>query len=71
MYNKKIDLFLEEHNMNYLYLILTNLEIKRLNNLPPEVKQKFTKKIPEMALEHIADNFIPDYTTEEENIFED
>lgn len=63
--NRKVDNFLEENNMNFLYLILAGLEVNRLEHLPIEVKDKFDKKIPDMALEHVADNYIPDYAVEE------
>jgi len=64
MINNKIEHFLEKGNMNYLYCLLTNLEIERLNKLPSYVKQKFGEKITELAMEHVADNEIPDYLNE-------
>lgn len=69
--NRKVDNFLEENNMDFLYLILAGLEVERLENLPVEVKDKFDKKITELALEHVADNYIPDYASEEEHLFAD
>lgn len=63
--DKRIDQFLETNNMDYLYLILANLEVERLSNLPDFVKKNFTKKISDMALEHTADNDIPDFILEQ------
>jgi hypothetical protein len=67
MLNPKIEHFLEKHNMNYMFLLCANLEVKRLSNLPGFVKEKFDRKITEVALEHVSDNDIPDYVTEEDN----
>lgn len=64
MINKKIELFLERNNMNYLFCLLSNLEVLRINTLPSYVKQKFDKKITEIAMEHVAQNEIPDYIIE-------
>ncbi|PID29948.1 MAG: hypothetical protein CSB55_00720 [Candidatus Cloacimonadota bacterium] len=64
--NPKLDRFLENHNMNYLYLLLSNMEVSRLNNLPASAKNRFGKKLTEVAMEHVAANEIPDYTVEEE-----
>ncbi len=64
MINNKIETFLEKGNMNYLYCLLTNLEIERLNKLPSYVKQKFAVKLTELAMEHVSDNEIPDYLAE-------
>jgi len=61
MINKRVEYFLEHTNMNYMFCLLTNLEIARLNSLPPYVRQKFTTKITELAMDHIAQNEIPDY----------
>ncbi len=61
MNNPKIDTFLEKHNMNYLFLQLANLEVRRLSDLPSTVKDKFEEKLTITALEHVADNEIPDY----------
>ena len=57
--------------MTYLFLLLTNLEVERLSNLPYTLKRSFKKKITEMALEHVAANEIPDYviSNPEEDIF--
>lgn len=61
MINKKIETFLERTNMNYMFCLLSNLEVQRMNSLPPYVKQKFEKKITEIAMEHISQNEVPDY----------
>lgn len=65
MDSSKVDAFLEKNNMTYLFLLLANLEVERLSNLSYTVKKKLPKKITEMALEHIAENEIPDYVMEE------
>ncbi len=64
MINKKIESFLEKNNMNYLFCMLSNLEVQRINQLPSYVKQKFTEKITEISMEHVAENDIPDYIIE-------
>ncbi|MDZ4122165.1 MAG: hypothetical protein U1C33_07065 [Candidatus Cloacimonadaceae bacterium] len=64
MINKKIETFLEKNNMNYLFCLLSNLEVQRINTLPSYVKQKFNTKVTEMAMEHVADNEVPDYIIE-------
>jgi len=61
MINKKVETFLEHTNMNYMFCLLSNLEVLRLNALPSYVKQKFSEKITEIALDHIAQNEVPDY----------
>ncbi|MBM4399520.1 MAG: PASTA domain-containing protein [Candidatus Cloacimonetes bacterium] len=61
MINKKVERFLEHTNMNYMFCLLSNLEVSRLNNLPSYVRQKFTDKITELAMEHVAQNEVPDY----------
>jgi hypothetical protein len=67
MNNKPVvENFIETHNMDYLFLLLANLEVNRLNSLPPSVKSSFPKKITEIALEHVAKNEIPDYIIEQE-----
>ncbi len=66
MKNDKIDKFFEENNDNYLYLLLANLEVKRLSALPHTIKENFSKKITVEALNHVVDNDIPDYITAEE-----
>lgn len=70
MDSSKVDAYLERNNMTYLFLLLANLEVERLSNVPYTVRKKLPKKITEMALEHIADNEIPDYVMEE-NIVEE
>ncbi len=64
MINPKIENFLEKVNMNYLYCLLSKLEAHRIHQLPTYVKQKFEQKIPVMAMEHVAENEVPDYLTE-------
>ncbi|MDY6915899.1 MAG: hypothetical protein SVM86_06260 [Candidatus Cloacimonadota bacterium] len=62
--NKVVEEFLEKNNMDYLFLLLANLEVERLANLPYPVRKKFDKKITEMALEHVAKGEIPDYVVD-------
>lgn len=64
MMNEKIEGFLEKVNMNYLYCLLSKLEAHRMNKFPTYVKQKFADKITVMAMEHVAENEVPDYTLE-------
>jgi len=64
MINEKIEGFLEKVNMNYLFCLLSNLEAQRINQFPTHVKQKFEKKITSLAMEHVADNEVPDYLAE-------
>lgn len=64
MINEKIEGFLEKVNMNYMFCLLSKLEAHRINQFPPYVKQKFEEKITVMAMEHVADNEVPDYITE-------
>ncbi len=61
MINKKVETFLEHTNMNYMFCLLSNLEVLRLNALPSYIKQKFGDKITEIALDHVAENEVPDY----------
>ncbi len=64
-----VESFLEENNLDYLFLLLSNLEANRLNSLPFSIKKKFSKKLTEIAMEHVAKNKIPDFIVEqEENI---
>lgn len=70
MLNTKVDKFLEDNNMTYLFLMLGNLEVQRLTNLPGVIKEKFEEKITETALLHVADNMVPDYIMEESEIEE-
>jgi hypothetical protein len=62
--SKIVDEFLEKHNMDYLFLLLANLEVERLSNLPYTLRKKFDKRITEMALEHVAKGEIPDYVVD-------
>jgi hypothetical protein len=64
MINQKIENFLEKVDMNYLFCLLSKLEAQRLNQFPTYVKHKFAEKITVMAMEHVADNEVPDYITE-------
>jgi hypothetical protein len=66
MNTPKIENFLEKSDMNYLFCLLTKLEIQRVNQLPAHVKQKFIEKITVMAMEHVAENEVPDYAMAEE-----
>jgi hypothetical protein len=50
--------------MNYLFCLLAQLEAYRLLQLPTYVKQKFQDKITVMAMNHVAENEVPDYITE-------
>jgi hypothetical protein len=62
--SKRVEKFLEENNMDYLFLLLANLEVERLSNLPYTVRKKFEKRITDMALEHVAKGEIPDYVVD-------
>ncbi|MCB5251320.1 MAG: hypothetical protein LHW49_09245 [Candidatus Cloacimonetes bacterium] len=59
--DKLVNQFLESSNMDYLFLILANLEVNRLSNLPDGIKKNFDKKISDMAMKHTAINDIPDF----------
>ncbi len=61
-----VEKFLENNNMTYLFLLLANLEVQRLSNLPFTIKKSLKGKLTSIALEHIAANEIPDYVMEEE-----
>lgn len=61
MINPVIEKFVEENNMDYLFLLLANLEVERLSKLPIEIKKKFKRKITEVSLENVATNRILDY----------
>ncbi len=67
---KKIQKFIENHNLTYLYLLLANKEAERLCSLPPIVKKKLRGKITSLSLEHIASGKLPDYLVPEETIKE-
>ncbi|HOI01427.1 MAG TPA: hypothetical protein PLU29_01435, partial [Candidatus Cloacimonas acidaminovorans] len=64
MINEKLENFLEKADMNYLFCLLAQLEAYRLLQLPTYVKQKFQDKITVMAMNHVAENEVPDYITE-------
>jgi hypothetical protein len=64
MINEKLESFLEKADMNYLFCLLAQLEAYRLLQLPTYVKQKFQDKITVMAMNHVAENEVPDYITE-------
>ncbi|MCB5252595.1 MAG: hypothetical protein RBR69_07560 [Candidatus Cloacimonadaceae bacterium] len=64
MIDEKIENFLQKGNMDYLYCLLCKLEAHRINQFPSFVKQKFDKKLTVMAMEHVADNEVPDYVSE-------
>lgn len=64
--SSSVENFLEEHNMTYLFLLLANLEVDRLSNLPYTVRKNFDGKMTKLALEHIAANSIPDYIFDED-----
>ena len=66
-----VEKFLEDNNMTYLFLLLANLEVKRLSNLPFTIRKKLENKITKLSLEHIALNKIPDYVLEESEIPEE
>ncbi len=61
-----VDRFIEKHNMTYLFLLLANLEVERLSNLPYSVRKNFGDKMTKLSLEHIASNEVPDYFFDEE-----
>lgn len=61
-----VEAFLESHNMDYLFLLLANMEVTRLSELPYSVRSKFPKKLSEVALENVAKNDIPDFIVEQE-----
>jgi len=66
-----VEKFLEDNNMTYLFLLLANLEAERISTLPFSVKRTLQGKITTNALEHIAENDIPDYVVEVEDDDED
>lgn len=66
-----VEKFLEDNNMTYLFLLLANLEAERISNLPFSVKRTLKGKVTTNALEHIAENDIPDYVVEVEDEDED
>ncbi|MEN6444660.1 MAG: hypothetical protein ABFC98_01285 [Candidatus Cloacimonas sp.] len=64
MINEKIENFLEKADMNYLFCLLAQLEASRLLQFPTYVKQKFPDKIAVLAMNHVAENEVPDYISE-------
>ena len=66
MNKSKVQKFVENNNCTYLFLILANEELNRLSKLPYPIQKKFDKKLPTMALEHVAEGNIPDYFVQEE-----
>lgn len=68
--SNKVQDFIENNNNTFLFLILVNEELKRLNKLPSSVKMKFEKKVPVIALEHVSEGNIPDYFIPEEEKIE-
>ncbi len=64
MINPEIEKFLEKSDMSYMFCLLANKEIERINKLPQSIKDAFKKTITEEALEHVAKNYIPDYMFE-------
>ena len=76
MLNKKVEQFLEDNNMTYLFLLLAHLEVERLSNLPSIAKKDIKGKLTEASLGHVAENIVPDYLSaievpdEEENVLE-
>jgi hypothetical protein len=71
MLNPKVDEFLENNNMTYLFLMLADLEVQRLSNLPGVIKQQFEGKITEIALQHVAENMVPDYLVDQPEAMEE
>ena len=64
MINEKLETFLEKADMNFLFCLLAQLEAYRLLQFPAYVRQKFEDKIAIMAMNHVAENEVPDYITE-------
>lgn len=64
MINAEIEKFLEANDMAYMFCLLANKEVERMNKLPQSIKDAFKRTITEEALEHIAKNFVPDYMFE-------
>jgi hypothetical protein len=64
MIDKKIEDFLQKADMNYMFCLLSKLEAGRLSQLPSYVRDKFGKKIAVVAMEHVADNEVPDYLSD-------
>ena len=66
MNSKKVQDFIENNNCTYLYLLLANEELKRLYNLPHLAQKRFKGKLTTIAMEHVAEGNIPDYSVPEE-----
>ncbi|NLW18687.1 MAG: hypothetical protein GXY81_03250 [Candidatus Cloacimonetes bacterium] len=64
MIDEKIENFLQKADLNYLFCLLSKLEANRLSQLPSYVRQKLGEKLAVVAMEHVADNDIPDYFAE-------
>ncbi len=64
MIDQKIENFLEKTDMNYLFCLLSKLETQRLSQLPVYVRHRFKDKITVLAMQHVAENEVPDYITE-------
>ena len=64
MIHEKIETNLEKADINYLFCLLSELEAYRLLQLPVYVRQKFPEKITVMAMNHVAENEVPDYISE-------
>ena len=54
MVNELIQKYLEKHSHSYLIPLLADLEAKRLNHKPHEIKKEYKKKVTTMALENLA-----------------
>lgn len=64
MINKDIEQFLEKTDMNYLFCLLAKMESQRLSQFPSYLRNKLGNKLTVLAMEHVADNEVPDYITE-------
>lgn len=64
MINEKVEKFLEANDMAYMFCLLANKEVERINQLPQSIRDAFKRPITEEAIEHIAKNHIPDYMFE-------
>lgn len=64
MINEKVEKFLEANDMAYMFCLLANKEVERMNQLPQSIRDAFKRPITEEAIEHIAKNHIPDYMFE-------
>lgn len=66
MDSKLMQKFIQENNCTFLYLILANEELERISKLPFQIQKNFNKKLTTIALDHVADDEIPDYFIPEE-----